>query len=130
MTYTVSTTIETNPDAWKRFKRVCKKLKSPIRKHIAVVVDQYVESLGKDGVEVFPLGTVFCIAARGEMLIKSVMKRRKCSRPEAQVYILNLLNTGDEKLEKWLMRKGAPEVCRYMVPKVHGKAGRPRKVKP
>jgi tRNA A37 threonylcarbamoyladenosine synthetase subunit TsaC/SUA5/YrdC len=129
MTYTISTLIDTSPDSWNRFKRVCKKLKSPIRKHIAVVVDQYVESLGKEGVVIFPLGTVFGIAARGEMLIKSVMKRRKCSRPEAQVYILSLLNAGDEKLEKWLMRSSSTEVCRYMVPKVHGKAGRPKKAK-
>lgn len=130
MTYTVSTTIETNPEAWKRFKRVCRSLKSPIRKHIAVVVDQYVEKLGGERVVIFPLGTVFGVVARGEMLTESVMKRRKCSRDEAQLYILGLLNAGDEKLEKWLMRKGAPEVCRYMVPKVRGKAGRPRKVAP
>ena len=130
MTYTISTLIDTDKDAWSRFKRVCKRLKSPIRKHIAVVVDRYVESLGEEEVEIFPLGSVFGVVARGEMLTESVMKRRRCSRTEAQFYILNILRDGDQKLEKWLMRRGTPMACRYLVPRVHGKPGRPRKAAP
>ena len=130
MTYTVSTLIDTDRESWGKFKKACKRLKTPIRRHIAVVVSEYVSALQPERVEILPLGTIFGVAARGEVLIASVMKRRRCTREQANAYILSMLADGNDRLEEWLMRKGPSKVCRYMVPKVHGKAGRPKKVAP
>jgi hypothetical protein len=126
MDYVISTLIETKRDAWTQYKRICRDAKTPIRTHIGKVVEWYVDGHGK--VETFPLGTVFAVGARCEKFVESVMKRRRCGRAEAMAYALALVEAGEPKLVSWLTGKSKGAYCRYLVPKVPGKLGRPRKV--
>ncbi len=127
MDYVISTVIETKRDAWVQYKRICRSTKTPIRTHIGKVVEEYVARHGV--VVIFPLGTVFAIGARCEKFIVSVMKRRRCGRDEAMAYALALVEAGEPKLVSWLTGSSTASYCRYLVPKVPGKLGRPRKVK-
>jgi hypothetical protein len=126
MSYVTATLVETSRESWERFKRVCRDRKTPIRTHIGRVVEEYVER--ESGVVIFPLGTVFAVGARCEKFVESVMKRRRCGRAEAMAYALALVEAGEPKLVSWLTGKSKGAYCRYLVPKVPGKLGRPRKV--